>query len=129
MKIYVAASSREPSRARAFADALERNGHTITHKWFNATIPEEGDSALTLTERMDVRRSCEAGVRAAELLVMLLSDNAQHGSNTERGIAIGAGVPVILVGSTTLYRRSAMYVGDILCHDDDDAIAWIGRAR
>ena len=129
MKIYVAASSREPSRARAFADALERNGHTITHRWFNATIPEEGDSALTLTERMDVRRSCEAGVRAAELLVMLLSDHDQRGSHVELGIALANQIQVRLVGSSGQTRRSAMYASEWTYPDDATALGEIGVAR
>src|SRR6478736_3178932 len=108
MRIYVAGSIHEADRARAFADTLVSYGHEITHRWFDGNC--EGDQYLTDADRYANFHWCSLGVRTAELVILLVSEpHAQRGSHTEWGIAIGAGIPRILVASPELRKRCTMY--------------------
>lgn len=90
--VYVASRLENAEAVRALMAALSSRGVEITYDW-----TEHGSVQGQGAERMrEVARSEAAGVELADLAVVLLPGG--RGTHTEIGIAIGAGVPVLLVG-------------------------------
>jgi len=100
MNIYVASQFQNHRNAKALMGNLQHAGHTITHDWTsNARAVEAGDldpSTLTPGDWRDIGEAEFQGVVTADVLVVL--HPGLLSTHTEFGIALGAGVPVVLVG-------------------------------
>ena len=92
MKIYVAGASGEIERARQFFSSVRELGHEITFDWVPSVeqnpLPE---SQLPVAVRRSAAQVDLAGVRGADLLVMLVPHEAivSRGAWVELGYALG----------------------------------------
>jgi hypothetical protein len=100
MRIYVAAKWEERARARAFMTRIEEEGHTVTHDWTKEDEAKADAAGLYYREcaAADVR-----GAAAADAVVLLFHPGLQGGL-VELGIALGVGLPVVLVGAPPDHR-------------------------
>jgi len=88
MKIYVAAKWEERPRAQEVMAQLVRAGHTITYNW---TLNENFTQACAVLDAN--------GVKDADVVLALVEkDLPYQGLWVEVGIAVGRGIPVMLVG-------------------------------
>lgn len=96
MNIYVAAPIKGKELAIEAAAALEAEGHSITHKWWNVEfVGAEGllsADALAMYAHQDV-----VGVREADA-VLLINSHKSEGKAVEQGIAIERDIPIITIG-------------------------------
>jgi hypothetical protein len=88
MNIYVATKWENAERAKEVAAALEAAGHRITYKWWDSSVADATQAWNDF-----------AGVKWADALVLIVEKDFRYsGALTEFGIALGAGVPVYLLG-------------------------------
>jgi len=90
MRIFVASSYLNKRKARQAMEWFRIRGHTITFDW---TRPERGKTAWYLRKKALADFN---GVMDADLLVVIWP--GRLGTATEIGIALGKGIPVIIVG-------------------------------
>lgn len=95
MKIYLAAPWVDRNAMPECASLLEKDGHTITHKWWAV-------EAAPYNERTDLQRQGHAlqdvnGVAEADV-VLLVNSGKSEGKAVEQGIAIALGIPIIGIG-------------------------------
>lgn len=110
MKFYLAGSQQWRGLVDEVCDAIEKCGHTCTHKWWNEENFKKRNVAVGL--ELDL-----LGVSQADVLVALVG---KHGAGTyyEMGYARGKGVPVIAVELEQcpcefVYGRGLMLVRDM----------------
>ena len=107
MDIYVAGKWEEKQQVRIVQQILRNAGHEITFDW---------TQQLDVTDEIDLDEQCKLdieGVMSADALVAVLVDENKYvckSSNryVEIGIAIGAGIPVYILGKPRadfLFRR------------------------
>ncbi len=104
MRVYVATKYEEKTRATQVATILEAAGHSITYKWwFNEQVsPEQA--------RKDVM-----GVLSADALVLIAEKDLNYcGALVELGIAIGAELPIFVIGSALDDRCIFMRLPNLL---------------
>lgn len=91
MRIYVAAPWTRKAEAQAFAEGLEKAGHTITKKWWeHREVPGYLSADIAIPERQElVQQAMEdiLGVLAAEGLVLLNLEKSE-GKAVETGVAL-----------------------------------------
>jgi len=91
-RIYIASALENAAAVRELRDALAVRGIGLTYDWTgHGSVQDQGEERIR-----EVGRAEAQGVRDADLVVVLLPGG--RGTHTELGIAIGAGVPVVLVG-------------------------------
>ncbi len=97
MNVYLATKFTNAEGFQAVKKLLEDNGHTLTHDW-----SQEDASKVPEAERPEYLQKCAMadaeGISAAECFVLLAVPN-MSGALTELGIALGLGVPVIILGA------------------------------
>jgi hypothetical protein len=117
-KVYVAASSAQMDRAKDAMAKLRTAGHTVVHDW--PTIIEDRGTAnpvdATTDERWDWAIDDLAGVKAADVLWLLMPATEGFGAAVELGYALAHGIPVICSG---VYARS-IFTAMAVCYDRDD---------
>lgn len=95
MKIYIAGHNQE--EGRRLAEILKRCGHTITSTWLNESLAEENgsdDENKRLIAEKDAKE-----IFSSDAVVLFASPRRVPGGKfVECGIAIGAGLPVYLLG-------------------------------
>jgi len=100
VKVYVAAPWVRKSDAIAAGQQLEKNGFEVTSRWFhhegNPSDPTGSTSPLESIQ--DQARQDIDDVLRADVLVVLNLEKSE-GKAVETGLAIGASIPVISVGS------------------------------
>lgn len=99
MRIYVAAPWTHKADAARVAAGLEAAGHEITKRWWEhrevphyLTDDDSNDAELRQQAVEDVQ-----GVLDADVFVLLNYEKSE-GKAVETGIALAAGVPIIVVG-------------------------------
>jgi hypothetical protein len=120
LRVYIAGSSKELDRVRAMAAAIDAMEHLeITERWWIGAEAWAGrDSEQSTAHALAAARACRDGVRAADLLVMLMPESASGGSMVELGIAIELNMWIIL--SDAVPHRSVFYAfADRVDHDLD----------
>lgn len=91
MKIYVATGLEHADRARVVQSVLRDDGHEITYGWtVHGSVQDAGPKRIAEVARLEA-----AGVRAADLLIAILPGG--RGTHVEIGLALGRGIPVILL--------------------------------
>lgn len=116
MDVYVATKAENYRIARVFMRALEEAGHDITHDW-TKQVAEIGPSP---DDKMVARRCAEQdnlGVAQADVLI-LIAYPGLTGGLVEFGIALGHGIPVLLVGTLTRYTIF-QELPQVLCFSDN----------
>jgi len=107
MKIYVASKWEEKEAAREFIYHIKSLGHEIVHDW---TIQDDTKDEVELrNQAMDDI----AGIKNSDIVILYLTKEnkylaASPNRYVEAGIAIGAGIPVYIVGKPRddfLFRR------------------------
>lgn len=113
MRVYIASKLANIAQATEVAAALRAAGHVITYPWFEVGKVNQDRWAEVATAEHD-------GVVAAECFILLLPFTLPHstGSHTELGLALGRGIPVIVVAPEPwhFYRTDAEYYPCIFYH-------------
>lgn len=123
MKVYVAGSSADLSRARRAAEVLVRHGIEVPSTWWEQ-IEKYGEGNPT---DLDVRITCAgqdcAQVDAADVLWLLVPETGySHGAFFEFGRALTLEKRVVCSGAT---KRSIFCSLAIECATDGQALEWI----
>lgn len=107
LRIYIATRlDQAESHHRPLADALRALGHTITYDWTtHGSVQGEEVSRI-----IEVARAEMEGITSADLCVVLLPGG--RGTHVEIGIALAAGVPVLLVGEAEHFRPAVSFYYD-----------------
>ena len=97
MKVYVASKWEEKEAAREFIYHIKSLGHEIVHDW---TIQ---DDTKDEAELRDQAMEDTAGIKGSDIVILyLIKEHKYLDSSPNRyvevGIAIGAGIPVYVVG-------------------------------
>ena len=101
MKIYIATALERAGDHNLLRDALRREGHELTYDWTtHGSVKGQGVDRVRSVARAEAE-----GARTADAVVALLPGG--RGTHVEIGIAIGANVPVILVGPRELFGDGA----------------------
>lgn len=88
-KIYIASGLGNADRVRALRDQFARHGVSLTFDW------TEGGFRSTPEEAAKVAQQEVAGVTSAACLLLVLPGG--RGSHFEAGIALHAGIPIVLL--------------------------------
>lgn len=132
MKVYIAASSREPERVRAAQDAVHARGWTITADWYTpiAERAERGltDADLSDPEAAGVAHDCLDALARAEVLWYLCPTQPTRGAYVELGVALAWGMPIVCSGArTSIFEapglRAREDMPSWLVATDEDALA------
>lgn len=90
MKIYIATKLANSKNHNKLRDALIAEGHEITYDWtVHCSVKNDGQDRLKQVANAEAE-----GVTDADLVVVLLPGG--RGTHCEIGMAIGAGVPLVL---------------------------------
>lgn len=90
MKVYIATKLARAAEHNKLRDALLQNSHHVTYDWtIHCSVKNNGKERLKSVANNEAR-----GVTDADLVAVLLPGG--RGTHCELGMAIGAGVPVIL---------------------------------
>lgn len=113
MKFYVAAHDR--LLASLVADTISHAGHECTSTWIkNEFLPTDKH---TVEERMSIAFEDVEDVCRSDVLVLVAgADKYSGGKFVEAGIAMGRGIPVIVVGrreNMLLWHHSIMSVDTV----------------
>lgn len=97
MKYYLACKFNCKDQINKVAEKLEEHGHEITCKWWN--IEQKKATERTFEESREVGQIEIDSILNCDYLVCFLTDSTYpyKGTLCEIGIAIGAGVKVIIV--------------------------------
>lgn len=94
MRIYIAGAWGERERLREHAAELEAMGHLVTADWLHADA-----SVPYVTGDPDIWAARVLGqIRHADLLIYDTEGQSRGGRDTELGVALGLGTPIIIVG-------------------------------
>lgn len=95
MKIYVAASNQE--KARFVAEALKQQGQEITSSW--VYMPFHRTEEHTPAERREIATRDVNEVKQSDFFVLVAQEDRPPGGKfVEAGVAIGCGIPVVVIG-------------------------------
>ncbi len=97
MNVYLATKFTNAEGFQAVKKLLEDNGHTLTHD-----LSQEDASKVPEAERPAYLQKCAMadaeGISRADCFILLAVPN-MVGAMTELGIALGLGVPIIILGA------------------------------
>ncbi len=89
MRVYVASKFENHARVREVQEQLRAAGHTITYDWTRCAVMD------ILQAKKDLR-----GVLDAEVVVLIIEEDVPYrGALVELGIALGAAIPVYVLGT------------------------------
>lgn len=119
VKIYVASSLHNATRAREVMDLLESNGYRITYDWtpHGQVYSEEDCANIAILE--------EQGVLDCDVFLMVFP--GRTGSHIEFGLARSAGKHIILLQEEAETERKSFYYlpGIVRVQTEKEAIAHI----
>ena len=98
LRYYIATSLDRAEGHRRLAAALNARGWSCTYDWtVHGSVQDQGATRMAEVAAAEMR-----GVIEADVVIVLLPGG--RGTHTEMGIAIGAGVPVVVVGDADARR-------------------------
>lgn len=108
MNVYVASSFLNKEGARKIQYLLKQNGHRITADW---TIhdPTKSIDRLKIETLTDMR-----GIVLADVLVIVWP--GRYTTSTELGIALGIGIPVLVLGPLDVLTQARVETHLFLNH-------------
>ena len=98
MNVYVAGKSTDLDRVKRVMNIVREAGHKITFDWTS----EEGEIRSGMGWREDPEKACEIAEKEVSAvltadLVILCHDRSILGGAIETGIAVGQGIPVMVL--------------------------------
>lgn len=103
LRVYVATSLDHAHRAQAVQRALRDRGHEITYDWTtHGSVQGEGDARLCEVAAAELQ-----GVRECDVLVAILPGG--RGTHTEIGMALGLGLPIVLLEQEGAYTADCAF--------------------
>ncbi len=110
--IYIAASSKELTRAESAIACAREQGLTITRDWTKDVREWEsrgGDAGLSNAERMEIaQRNFDGVIRAKVVWFLAPLEHGSTGAGFEFGLAHAYGKPLIVSGPQTLFAAFAV---------------------
>lgn len=101
--IYVAGASKEVELVEYWMGKLREAGHTITFDWtVDVRAATKSDAELTNAEQSTYATADLDGVEAADIVWILVPDNASTGCWVELGAAVAMRKDIIVSGN---YKR------------------------
>lgn len=97
-KIYVASKFEDKARVRDTYAKLRAAGHEITCDWTNEEVKDLPDDELFHTIR-EAAKADARGVFNADAVILFPHGNGK-GLFVELGIAVGRGIPIVVVSDT-----------------------------
>lgn len=95
MRVYIATALERAADHNRVRDVLVARGHAITYDWTaHGSVKDEGEARIAEVAALEA-----AGVRAADVVVVLLPGG--RGTHAELGMAIALGKPIVVVGVPT----------------------------
>lgn len=107
LKCYVATAFCNREQAREAMAQIQAAGHIITHDWTNECAPLGADEAATWAYLEQCGRDDYEGVLSADVLI-LLAHPEMRDSRAEMGLALGHGIPVMVVDA---WRCHSVFYG------------------
>jgi hypothetical protein len=141
MKFYVAGKFQNYEVVRAFADRLRDAGHEITYDWtrtdefdeqghpivsqYQGETDDSGDEILSYEAQKKYAHLDADGVAEADALVLFATPNVT-GALIETGMALGYGIPVIVIDPA---RWTIFYALDLVTvvKDEEEALEVIDK--
>lgn len=126
LSVFVAAAYAERGRARRVADALESIGCTVTHRWFEHPVDDDG---LDDAARLAMVRGQLRSIGLSDVLVHLPPRGAcRGGEKVELGYALAkaetSGLLIVSSGSTVLHHA----LPAVTVRETDAAVLdWVDR--
>lgn len=122
VRVYVAGRTTDTERVNVLQEQLRRRGHDITYDWTYNVKEVIADPALYTPEYASMcAYNDHAGVVQADVVIALCA-RGWLGTAIEMGIALQAGVPVVMVGNPerdcVFFYLSSIYG----CKEVEDAI-------
>ena len=111
MKVYIATGFDNGHKAKELSELLKVAGVETTRAWWDIPLGMNADRS----KRIEIAVGDAHGVKSADLLVALMKgatndfDSIQLGTHVEIGIALGRGVPVILVNPDSRNGRFCIF--------------------
>jgi nucleoside 2-deoxyribosyltransferase len=131
LSFYIATGLERAADADRVAAALTARGWKQTYRWAaHGSVQAEGPARIA-----EVAAAERAGVLAADVVIVLLPGG--NGTHWEAGLADGAGIPIVLCGTTEQRMRNgrecAFYYGPNVTrveHEEDIAESvWSATGR
>jgi hypothetical protein len=118
LNVYVAASSLQLDRAKAAMALLVNAGHSVAHDWCGIIEArgEANPADASNDDRWDWAIDDLAGVKAADVVWLLVPETEGAGAFVELGYALANDIPVVCSG---VYQRS-IFTAMAVCYDRDD---------
>jgi nucleoside 2-deoxyribosyltransferase len=105
VKVYIAASSREPERVRAAQRMLTELGIELTLDWLTSIEANLAlglrDSDLSIADQRQHANADLLAVEQADVLWLLAPKEPTKGAWIELGYALGHGTPVLVTGDAS----------------------------
>lgn len=108
MRVYIATSFKNKEGFNNLKDLLEAAGHTITHDWSKDDASKYKDGPEKELYLMDCAIKSIGGICQAEAVVLLAAPD-MAGAFVEMGLAIGAGVSVIVLDAFKEGNRDCIF--------------------
>jgi len=100
-RIYVAAPLPLLAEAKIAAAWLLAEGYTVASSWHAGSPTVEAERAADPEALQEAARTCAAELFRIDVLVLLTGpETTRHGSVLEAGVALGRGLPVVVVQTT-----------------------------
>jgi hypothetical protein len=106
MRVYLSAPISRKAAMKRMKKILEEAGHEVTSSWVTATDTEEQRPLFEIALK-DYQDLLEAEV----CIVDVTAPSTTGGRDVEYGIAIGAGIPVILIGDVESLKNPFYHLG------------------
>lgn len=116
MRVYIASSLHNAAVVCRVAQILKEHGVDISYDWTTHGLIDDIDSLPDIGERE------KQGVLTAKAVLMILP--GRFGTHVELGIALGAGIPVVIWNSTELEEHKPFYyvAGVEMYQDEQESI-------
>lgn len=134
MKIYIASSFALIDKVKNVSHFLEREGHTITEKWWSRPYQVEGLGKIVTTDLKEIYEKLtpdefyatpecaasywkdHAGIMTADAFVFIANETPRkfNGASVELGLAIGNDIPAFSLGNL---ETSVLFYPVIRCRD------------
>lgn len=99
-RVYVAAPLPLLDEAKKAAVWLRAEGYWVSSSWHAGDPTVESERAAEPEDLQEMARTCAAELFRTDVLVLLIgTETTRHGSILEAGVALGRGLPIVVVGT------------------------------